>query len=605
MRLLWVFLLFAVNANAQTPLDAPEPVEDYCYENNIEKCNELGYTKHGITETVACPDSGGIACPFDTTQWNCTTWSCKDFNLYDPGYQPANAESCTTVTVKDRTCWKCSCSAGLNVPGCTKINALKTGAVTCQQMGYTQKITDCSDYMVCPADSTKVHCLDQLCEETGCRARVAVPLHAIAETQELTCSCDSTKKKRVPVSWSTCEPGYEKKTVNGQLACVEKNCVTGLFEDDDIVNCYSINTGTLFASGGGWSIAEDQANFTGLKKCYKCTCNCDANTYPYVGADRDENVEEYTEPCCSGERYKKCERHCPTGLVVLPQYAVVDTKGTCEACGQSSEYIISWRCPNGYVKSKNGTGCDIELCPSNQAGNYYDTLFNSVADCAQIWDGEGWQYVAEPKKNNNEVIKSGEFVCHKCYCPYFANYTTYKYTGQGSAEYMDLGGLSCNGRYKTCAWSAKADEDHLTNNPDDTSTKYDTIQICHNGTSYEHIAYRFAGCKEGFATDDDITCHPKDCSEYTLTTDIGANNTLFHTEACLSGTTTKYRVTACDDDVVNNIDYEVLYNPQGYGIDCCNNNCPDGYELDKVCPAGKEGGVVSNACGRSCVRCQP
>ncbi len=88
-KLFLIFLIFAFY-----PLNAYSAL---CVENNILKCDDLGYTKS------TCP-YGGIACPFDISRWYCAEWTCQDGRYKD---KPGINDDCLEVEYKDMTCLDC------------------------------------------------------------------------------------------------------------------------------------------------------------------------------------------------------------------------------------------------------------------------------------------------------------------------------------------------------------------------------------------------------------------------------------------------------------------------------------------------------------------
>lgn len=68
-----------------------------CVENNTMKCDALGYTESSCKY-------GGIACPFDTSRWSCTQWTCEDGRYLS---SPRTDVECIAVTYKDMTCYDC------------------------------------------------------------------------------------------------------------------------------------------------------------------------------------------------------------------------------------------------------------------------------------------------------------------------------------------------------------------------------------------------------------------------------------------------------------------------------------------------------------------
>ena len=605
MKFLLLFLFVAFSADAQTPehmtlINNDDTQTVYCYENNISKCEELGYTATGLTQAEACP-YGGIACPFDGSRWSCTVWKCSDFNLYDLQNRPKNAVCNNLVNVKNIQCYSCECSSNyINVPGCSRVTNMLSGTLSCEQMGYTQSVVDCVDYVTCPSDSHKVHCLDELCAEdpvTGCLPKVDLPDHAIGVFEQLTCSCDTSKKRRVAVSWNTCETGYQK-SADGK-SCVEISCPSEEFDTNDKTNCYTLASvaGTDYASGDGWVVS--QASHTGLKQCYSCSCNPSECHY---NINNESATEEYKEPCCDGRHYKKCERKCPTGIDVLPDHAV-GVEASCTACGTTTTYIEKWYCDEseGYVLNETKTGCDIKPCPETQNGVYYSTDYASVNDCLDIYDGADWSF-------STSDYKSGGLVCKKCTCPHPSDDPVYKWTlASGSRDYMVLTDLGCNGKYKTCNLSQKAIDDHLVlglNNLDVHARDYDTFKICDN------VYTRLGSCQDGYHVSDANNatkgkkCLADDCDGYPLSIQpVGINGAEVRYDMCLSGTDEKYKLTACLDDPLNNKDYEILYDAGGDAIRCCDMTCETGYTLNKTCQAGETPDTKFNDCGKPCTKC--
>ncbi len=129
-----------------------------CVEDNILKCQELGYTES------SCP-YGGIACQYDPSLWYCAKWTCRDGRYYSASDKPTNAE-CIEVTYKNLTCYDCQyvCPIGqIDFSTCWNglLNTIVKDSSTCASLGYIDNATDCTNYIACPSDTTKVRCLNK------------------------------------------------------------------------------------------------------------------------------------------------------------------------------------------------------------------------------------------------------------------------------------------------------------------------------------------------------------------------------------------------------------------------------------------------------------
>ena len=596
MKLLLLFALFSFSAHAQnmTLIDQnvnPNALTDapYCVEDNTKKCIELGYTATGATELEACP-YGGIACPFDATKtkWHCIDWKCSDFNMVDPSARVKNAICNNEVRIKGLTCYSCQCRQNhINTATCDVIHDLTSGAINCSALGYDKAPKDCAEYVACPTDRNKVHCLDvAACTETSCKSDIEVPNYADVVYTTKTCSCGGTKQ--VAVGWS-CQEGYIKQ---GNI-CVEEPCPDNQFDTKNVANCYTLNAGKDYAAGAGW-ITEFRSS-TAIKSCYGCICSPDLNAFKYDIANKSE-TEEYKQPSCDGKHYKECVRKCPSDLKEhdLPKYATA-IKKECLACGTTSTYVDSWYCSDakGYVLNKQKDGCDIKECPKPSNGRYYSVDYKSVADCQNIADGEGWSY------SDSSGSKSDNQECAKCTCAYGQNDAVYKWTlASGSRDYMVLSDLGCNGKYKTCTLSQKAVADHLVKTDIAHAAQRDNYFIC--GENY----YKLGSCVEGYEPNDDSTaCVETDCSDYPLAIQPQkpeGGDVLFDT--CKTGEYFRYKLEACYDDAVNNKDYEI-FSVDGKAERCCLRTCEAGYTLDKTCAEGETAETIMNDCGEPCTKC--
>lgn len=128
-----------------------------CVEDNILKCAELGYTES------SCP-YGGIACQYDTSLWYCAKWSCKDGRYFTADDKPEGYE-CIEVSYKNLTCYDCilECTNGqVDYANCwnNMLTKIVRDPSYCASTGYIHNIGNCTNYLVCPSDSSKIRCLD-------------------------------------------------------------------------------------------------------------------------------------------------------------------------------------------------------------------------------------------------------------------------------------------------------------------------------------------------------------------------------------------------------------------------------------------------------------
>ncbi len=141
------FLLLANQTNAS---------EQLCVEDNVLKCQELGYTEKSCIY-------GGVACPYDASLWYCSTWSCEDGRYFTQENQP-DKYTCTEIIYKGITCYDClsGCPNGevdYNYCWNKMLNTIVKNKSYCERTGYIHNISDCINYLVCASDLSKVRCL--------------------------------------------------------------------------------------------------------------------------------------------------------------------------------------------------------------------------------------------------------------------------------------------------------------------------------------------------------------------------------------------------------------------------------------------------------------
>ena len=593
MKIFLFLLLFSFSAHAQssyyTPLSsvAPSlwsgflnPNQVYaeglpCVQNNFEKCAELGYTQ------TSC-DNGGIACPYDSTLLNCSSWSCEELGLFSA--KPDNME-CEKVQMPTLACFKCVCGAGfVNYEDCDGLVKMLAGDETiCDELGYKDSITDCAEYLVCPANGNRVRCLDTVgCKETDCIAETEVPANADPILESKDCKCGGAKE--VVTGW-TCKSGFRKEG----NTCAAEICATGEFEGPaatdptaptyQLSDCYGVGGNTA----AGWTKVATE-NKSG-KQCYRCECVLPSNCI-YTDSDKQE-FGKLEDMCCDNQHYIHCIRNCPTSKHVPAIGAVADKKW-CKACGEETEYISGWHCQDGYILSSSATACDPRPCPQNGNGKYYSTVYENTTDCENlVQKGVGWEYVAEPAG-----AKSGEGYCHLCSCPYSENDATYKYSESDTSNRTDavLSGLGCNGKYRECR-NLKEDE-YFTPGGRPAHAQFESLKVC--GQPY----YRFTKCDSGYEyIPEDKECLPKDCTGYNIEDECPEWG---NCSRCVSAGTIKYRLDSCRNDT--NVRHEINSTKTECCVATCDENDPEYFV--GTCPAGKS--LVDtklNGCGQTCVKC--
>lgn len=569
----------------------------YCVENNFEKCIDLGYTQS------SCPGQS-IACPYDPTLLSCPSWACDELGLFTT--KPDDME-CELVQLQSGSCFKCQCGAGfVDYADCDSLIQTLSGTnstdeesrALCIELGYTDSITDCADYLTCPANGNQVRCLDVIgCKETQCLASKEVPANADPVLENKECKCGGSKE--VITGW-TCKTGYKKEG----NSCVAEICKVGEFagpaipsgltgaaklkaEEEaaayHVEDCYSgLNTAP------GWTKVATELKEGGTQ-CYKCVCNLPSNcVYDATSAQEYGKLEDM---CCDSTHYVNCIRDCPTDKQ-LPDIGAIADKSWCDACGERTEYISGWHCEDGYILSKSQNSCDARPCPSENNGEYFSTLYENVSDCEKlIQEGTGWQYIAEP-----EGAKSGTGYCHLCKCPYSVNDPVYRYSVTDTSNSADskFSDLACNGKYKVCQNLKEDDPAYFKPGKVPSHAKMLELKIC--GETY----YRFERCEDDSYTyiEEEKACLPRDCTGYNIE---GECPTWGECDKCFTGGTIRYKLKSCRNDT------NVRYKPNKEGTACCSETCDvndSSYFVGTVCPDGKTLiGSTYNGCGEACIKC--
>jgi len=551
----------------------------YCVQRN--NCSDLGYKE------TSCP-YGGISCPFDRTKLSCSTWSCPDLGLFETNMEGMDCEPVDSGN--GVTCFKCLCRVGYIDPqGCDGlVDSLMHDKDICAELGYEDNVTDCADYLPCPSDVNKVHCLDENrmgCEESSCLSQYKVPDHAQPIMEEKECDCGG--KKKVIVGW-ICDRGYTQKegTTYADGVCVESKCPSNQFESkDDLKDC-----STNFAEG--WLKVEGDI-VGGGKQCYKCVCTVPSD---YIYDIKVEGqYEKYEIVACDGEHYASCKNECPSGFNqnALPKGSI-PVRSTCEACGEKRDYIADWICDEGWVKNATETACDKKPCPGAKDGMRYSIAYKSLEDCNSIYgESSGWIFEADGPA-------SGYDKCGICKCPYGEDDGRYQFSERDTTNQEDatLSNLGCNNKYEFC--TPREDLNYVSSLPENIAPApegYDTRKVC--GETY----YQLNKCETGWrVSDDGMSCVPYDCA---------ADGYIIPNEcpeprgecdpACISGGQKWYRLRSCISDE------GVYYVINSAKTACCKKTCDDeGYRYDITeCPAGQTlVDTKTNGCGEPCIKCQ-
>ena len=574
-------------------------VSPYCVENNFDNCVGLGYT----VSSQQMPCTEGIACPYDPTLWNCSAWRCKELGLLVtiPPYM-----ECEAITVANIKCYKCFCKQNfINYEGCDGlIKTLTSDETVCDELGYTDLVTDCAKYIPCPANVSKVRCLDVVgCKETSCISTSTVPSGALPIYENKNCSCGGTKK--VITGWK-CQDAYKKEGNR----CVQETCAANEFEGPRIPNNLSndekqtiLNSASQYniedcytAQGGnaaeGWK-KELSTEKDGLL-CYKCVCDLSEDC-KYTVANKGVDGR-LSDKCCDGEHYKTCTSSCESDKH-MPSVGAVAVMGMCDACGKQKEFIAGWSCKKGYVLSASERSCDIRECPQNGNGKYYKEDYTSLENCLTINTGEGWQFTAQP-----EEAPRGDGFCGKCYCPLnemLAQGYKYSKADEQNSSIVDLDTLGCNGKYKNCEIKEQFRDNYIPEGYLPAHALKRSYKIC--GKVY----YEMTGCETGYKYDAETKeCLPDTCdSGYNIegrNCPEGAKCSY-----CFSGNNIRTKIESCI--------YAPRYIIDEFGTACCDSLCGDDSgeyivpEVEGQCPEGKTlvpNDTKLNECHQECIRCK-
>lgn len=621
-------------------------------EHCVSDCQTLGYetSKDDLNGRTDC-----TACPFDldcnegktisTPKWfNCPTYSCEDLGLLskkpaisvistirdtDMGSSAADdATSEVTILSYDckeiekpglkGPCYSCQCPAGtLNTTGCEeKLNALKNSADECSALGYRNSVTECENYIACPSDPNKVHCLNDLCSdgENGCTQEVEVPEHATTIGVSKQC-CDGSYKP--VITDFICEVGYV-------LSKDKKTCEEAICPDNQFTGPMDAEVGATYQledcsenMADGWSKVKTDSN--GI--CYRCACTPDKTAYPYT---RTLDSEVLTDVACDDKHFRTCD--CPVNEI--PQILINDEMkelfevvqnnslwewkkpaddaiiakpifSTCcksENAEEKHNYVSSFECyeENGWVLTETKETCEASFCNGEKNGVYYSGDYTSDETCNSAFGTSGWTYTHG---------KSGGANCGRCTCTARDGDFTEK-----DSENMSLVEYSepvCDGvHYNKCSLKADLTKDYqkkgdfLTANPNIDPKSMITIKLCKE----DYVLKTGVGCKEGYQPDGQGGCIENVCEEKfnlsesakkALETEAETNGHAIYFEECRAGSTKFYQLTSCGDNTTN---YAVAENKTS----CCQLcNTEEGWSTKTSIEGKKQDGSETSTCDKN------
>ena len=231
-----------------------------CVENNTMKCDALGYTESSCKY-------GGIACPFDTSRWSCTQWTCED------GRYKSKAginDNCLEVEYKDMTCFDC-------VPAICEIGSVYYADGTC---GFAQNY-----------DGSKlpVGVVYYVTDETGEHGKV-INLKNLAIS-----TSDYTFNPANPYSGGTQSIGWGLygTDVSGLTNYSTSSMLTGLKNEDEQIFSGKENTALIAATSPKYTSCTNgtykQGTSNYAKYCYPTAASAALAFYP-PGVAADDPV---------------------------------------------------------------------------------------------------------------------------------------------------------------------------------------------------------------------------------------------------------------------------------------------------------------------------
>ena len=604
----------------------------------VSDCNTLGYT---VKESDLQGRSDCVACPFElecdaektesTAKWyNCPSYSCADLGLLNEKPEGVN---CTEIKPSQKpgltqTCYACQCAEGtLNTAGCEKkITLLNNSPATCGSLGYRNSVTDCENYLACPSDPNKVHCLADTCAagQKGCTQEIELPLNATPVTEARTC-CDGVTQKDVVINF-TCNSGFTLSE-DGEN-CVMATCGKGQFSGpDDAAEGATYKLEDCMA-GADWLIGWKKIKVNANSTCYTCKCLLDEisggnpsaeaknllKQYPYTKTYNDENLSDVA---CDNKHFRQCS--CPINqepktiggkaLFTIteskpgywewqkPAEADIIAEPKFSSCckseaGDEHNFVSGFTCSeaNGWVLSEDRTTCEASFCEGKKDDIYYSKTYTSAAVCDQTFGSTGWTYTAG---------KSAGEVCGQCKCT--ATTGKYAQSDSQSQSLVEYSEPICDGvHYNSCKLKEgvgdtyqKKDE-FMANHPNIAASSLATVKLC----GEDYVLKTGTGCNEGYEySHEQGTCVKVECDKdvYNLTktqkedleADAQKDGHPIRFDVCQSGNDKFYRLTSCGDERTN---YAVdVASGSKYCCRICNTDegftvslCGEGQKSDKT-----------------------
>ncbi len=566
----------------------------------VSSCQALGYTVSmdkldGRTDCIACPFE--LDCNPDKTDskgkwYNCPSYSCADLGLFSKKPEGVN---CTTITSAQKpglteTCYSCQCAPGtLNTAGCeNKLAVLNDSPAKCVALGYRNSVTECENYLACPSDPNRVHCLADTCAagQSGCSQLIELPENATGITTKATC-CDGTTKD--VISDFTCNTGYTLSA--DKKSCEATVCERGQYAGpEDAAEGATYKLEDCMASADwliGWKKVKVNANST----CYTCKCLLDEisggnpsdealallKQYPYTRTYDDEGLAEVA---CDNRHYKQCS--CPINqepktIAGKALFEVVETEpGLWEwkkpsandiiaepifsACcksdtGDKHNFVSGFTCnaANGWVISPDRTTCDATYCEGKKDNVYYSKQYTTPEACNQAFGSTGWTYTPG---------KSGGEICGQCKCT--ATTGKYAQTDSEDQSLVEYGEPVCDGiHFNVCKLKAEFKDDYilkdvfLKDNPNVSASSIATVKLC----TEEYVRKTGIACNPGFEADSKGICQEIQCDKdiyklseedkIDLTKKAAEQGHPINFDECQSGSSKVYQLTSCGNENTN------------------------------------------------------
>ena len=515
--------------------------------NTEWKCNN-GYTKDGNSCIPAQCNSGcatsaddcgngsgkskgwslGTNCNLSGTQQckKCTAKSCTSGNTNSDvstcGYASTRYASKTAngYYSGDSKCYSCSCSA----PAACKWTNSNKGTATlsnqCCNGNYETCKSSCIEVVVPGNAHGTTEC-------TGCGSTVFTEWECNEGYTKSGNSCvPSTCNSGCAIYVSDCgttgSKGYTLGT-NCNLSgdswckkCTARSCPSG--------ESTSTST-TVCGSEKYWTRVANTYNYSGERKCYRCSCSAPAAC---KWTNDNKGSATLSNKCCNN-RYETCKSTCVG--VTVPANAT--TSSSCTGCGTTVS--TAWKCKSGYCKSGSS-------CPRVCASSSYP--YSAISNATMSGSCTGYRSTSGGSCSGNSATYYSGFTCKSGYCkrgsscPKFCSSTTYPLSSKVANATM---GSSCTGYRGTSGGSCSST----------SSATYYSGFTCNEGYTKSGNSCVPSTCNSGCATAVG-NCGTTGSKGYTL----GANCNLSGTnwckkctaKSCPSGKSTSTSTSVCGSE---------------------------------------------------------